>query len=52
MLYDHQIDKSEMNNISELPENANLIDSLSDLQRKHRGDNFLDKWDESLDYSN
>jgi arylsulfatase A-like enzyme len=52
MLYDHKVDKTEMNNISELPENASLIDSLSDLQRMHRGDNFLDEWDERLDYSN
>jgi iduronate 2-sulfatase len=52
MLYDHQVDKNEMNNISELPENAKLIDSLSDLQRKHRGDNFMDEWDERLNYSN
>lgn len=40
MLYDHNTDPVEMNNIAENPELQNLIDSLSTLQREHRGKDF------------
>jgi len=40
MLYDHNTDPVEMNNISESPELQNLIDSLSTIQREHRGKDF------------
>lgn len=40
MLYDHNTDPVEMNNLSESREMQNLIDSLSTLQREHRGKDF------------
>jgi len=40
MLYDHDTDPVEMNNISEKPELQHLIDSLSTLQRENRGTDF------------
>jgi len=43
MLYDHNTDPVEMNNISENPEMHNLVDSLSTVQREHRGKFFWEK---------
>jgi len=40
MLYDHQIDYAENTNISELPENKMLVNSLSKLLFENRGSNF------------
>lgn len=43
MLYDHQNDYAENTNISELPENKILVDSLSKLLFENRGQTFNNK---------
>ena len=40
MLFDHNTDQVEMNNIAEDPKLQSLVDSLSNLQREHRGKDF------------